>query len=159
MDSEKRPRNSKAIRVNLSPQLTPFLDFHLNHVRPSLNVATIKKKGFWLSKSGNCLQSRNITKIVKNISKRFCGKNLTPISFRRIVPSLVFTHLKTNNDKNLETMIKDYAEYLNTSVEMLLTHYIYNDTSNYHQQTRKKIENILQIDNPTTKRIVLQTSK
>ena len=62
-----------------------------------------------------------ITKFIKTV---FPSKKITPIDFRRVLPSIIFAEEISPEGVSMVDFLRDYAGLLCTSEKILLEHYI-----------------------------------
>ncbi|MHB1873114.1 MAG: hypothetical protein ACYCT1_20045 [Steroidobacteraceae bacterium] len=109
-----------------------LLNLFKTKVRPLLNP-TARNKGLWVNKNGDCLGKLNLlnfiflegdnfnNRVQKCLNNIFPEKHLTPMDFRRIIPSLIFEHNDANDNKSLKEVFQDYFLLINTSIIYLFS--------------------------------------
>jgi len=60
--------------------------------------------------------TNNVKKMVKQV---FPEKNVSPITFRRTLPTLVWANEELTNGMSMEKFLKDYSMLINTSVKVI----------------------------------------
>jgi hypothetical protein len=70
-------------------------------------------------------------------------KDITPLDFRRLIPSIIFAEELVPEGLDLTTFLRDYAELVNTSFKVLLDHYIKSNSSKKSTRAQSVIETIV----------------
>jgi hypothetical protein len=73
-------------------------------------------------------------------------KDITPLDFRRIIPSIIFEGEYTPDGTDLPTFLRDYAELVNTSFKVLMDHYVRSSSSKKSARAQGIVETIVGSD-------------
>jgi len=139
------PPVEKVVRVScnngipLPNYVGDLLFYFKNWIRSSLNPTAINEC-YWVNTKGRPLGKCFIDKqqdlpwtddasfssrVVRFVQTVFGEEyHITPITFRRVMPSLVWRHNIKPKDMSMADFLRDYAALICTSDKVLLQHYI-----------------------------------
>ena len=106
----------------------------------------------WINRRGNPMEDGTFRSLLLDVVKRCLGqrKKITPIAFRRIIPSLIWDDDITILGLEPDTFLTHYAGLVNTSKRVLKEHYIRLTCRKKQQKLIQAIEDSL-FDTPESK--------
>lgn len=132
--------------------------FHLDHIKKLLEKRKIQQ--LWINSKGEAmskhfllliliiLEPKTMTDLVRKVSNNFLSKKLTPSCYRRILPSLLFKEILEDPCESVIKWMENYADLVNTSVEMLESNYICTITDKQVEETSNQVQEKLQLESP-----------
>jgi hypothetical protein len=117
---EKKPRKHGS-GIPIPKYLGEMLLFFKEHIRPILKPKQGKSPNLsmWVNKNGKCIGGKTFADFLKDfINKWDNTKFLTPIDFRRILPTLSTDEEELVEGWDEGTFNNHYAKLINTSKEV-----------------------------------------
>ena len=130
LGTEKKTRLQAKDGIFIPKYVAQMLKYYQEQVRSALNPQS-HVISLWINRDGNPLgmifhkfnlidEMRFNDRIDKVIKSLYPSKHITPITFRRLVPSLIYSDDVHNEDQSMRDFIVDYAIVVNTSDKVRL---------------------------------------